>query len=395
MHARRFIIITTTMSRRPVALVRSNDLDVNHARCVAMSPSYVVSGSQDHMAYVWRRDGDRRRRRRPAMAEIMVGSEVLSIAVSEMSTTDRLNVVVVTGSRDGYARVWNVETASLIRAYRHEDHVKGVSLCGLWLATASSFVARTFLITGIDSLAVNTFRGHDSWIQSIVMTNTHVCTGSWDRTVKLWNRKTGSCERTWLHGERVNDVALTESMVASASRERIKVWSRKQGALVHHFTSLLADRICLTSNCLVVGSQETRRVLAWNTTRDQKMMERDLGQATLPSSKMLQLSVAVAEDMFTLVVASTGEGVRLWDTRSLLHPHFVNIRTYARLTCLAAAKRARCMYSDDVDTPPTLLVFLSRHPYLAARTYEFAFGSLYSRMEAAYHNALCSSSVAQ
>ena len=73
-------------------------------------------------------------------------------------------------------------------------------------------------------------RGHDAYVTSVAMTHDgqFVLSGSWDRTVRLWNITTGECVRVFERNEdRVEAVALTYDgcYAVSGGRDKIlRVW---------------------------------------------------------------------------------------------------------------------------------------------------------------------------
>ncbi|WP_449416219.1 serine/threonine protein kinase [Phormidium nigroviride] len=85
---------------------------------------------------------------------------------------------------------------------------------------------------------VCTLPGHSSFVNSIAISpdGLILASGSWDRTIKLWNLETGELTSTLTgHSDRVNSVAISsdgELLVSGSSDETIKLWNLHSGELL-------------------------------------------------------------------------------------------------------------------------------------------------------------------
>lgn len=95
--------------------------------------------------------------------------------------------ILITGSYDSTAKVWDVNTGEEIR----------------------------------------TFKGHTSGIRCLQFDGTKLMTGSLDNTIKLWNWKTGKCLRTFpAHNAGITTLHFSGPWVASGSMDQtIRVWN--------------------------------------------------------------------------------------------------------------------------------------------------------------------------
>lgn len=77
--------------------------------------------------------------------------------------------------------------------------------------------------------------GHVGWVKSVSVSpdGKWVASGSWDKTIKIWDLETGACQRTLEgHTDKVTSVAITPDgkRVVSASEDRsIRIWEEKTG----------------------------------------------------------------------------------------------------------------------------------------------------------------------
>ncbi|OCR01182.1 serine/threonine protein kinase [Oscillatoriales cyanobacterium USR001] len=85
---------------------------------------------------------------------------------------------------------------------------------------------------------VYTMPGHSSFVNSIAISpdGMILASGSWDRTIKLWNVKTGELITTLTgHSDRVNSVAISPDgmiLASGSSDETIKLWNLSGGDLI-------------------------------------------------------------------------------------------------------------------------------------------------------------------
>ncbi|PWN44786.1 WD40 repeat-like protein [Ceraceosorus guamensis] len=99
--------------------------------------------------------------------------------------------VLITGSYDRTARVWNLDTGAELRV----------------------------------------LRGHSRGVRCLQFDEAKLITGSMDRTLKIWNWRTGSCIRTLEgHTEGIICLNFNEDTLASGSADsNIKIWNFKNG----------------------------------------------------------------------------------------------------------------------------------------------------------------------
>ena len=109
---------------------------------------------------------------------------------------------------------------------------------GQMVATGS--YDRTVKLWDIESgTCLNTFEGHTNMVRAVAAVSpTMIVSGSRDKTVRLWDITTGECVQVLIgHTHRVRAVsAVSQSLVASGASDRtIKLWNVATGACVRTF----------------------------------------------------------------------------------------------------------------------------------------------------------------
>ena len=158
---------------------------------------------------------------------------------------------------------------------------------------------------------LRTLAGHGERVCSVAVAfDGTLVTGSWDRTVKLWDPNTGKCFRTLEgHSNGVCSVAIAfDGTLVTGSWDRtVKLWHPNTGecfrTLEGHSDSVSSVAIA-PGGTLVSGS--------WDKTV--KLWDPNTGKClrTLEGHRDHVYSVAVAPDG-TLVSGSRDETVKLWD----------------------------------------------------------------------------------
>lgn len=71
--------------------------------------------------------------------------------------------------------------------------------------------------------------GHDGPITSVGLDETRICSGSWDMTVKVWDRGTLACIRTLNHGDWVWAVSLRSQRLVTSAGSDVYSWDVETG----------------------------------------------------------------------------------------------------------------------------------------------------------------------
>ncbi len=166
-----------------------------------------------------------------------------------------------------------------------------------------------------DSELLRTLEGHTSGVLSVAVSSdgSALVSASDDKTIKVWDLRTGACLRT-LEGHAVS-VALSgdgSTLVSASNDKTIKVWDLSTGACLRtlegHTNSVNSVALCGDGITLASGSDDST-IKVWDLRTGDCL--RTLKEHTRPV-----LSVAVSSDGNTLVSASNDKTIKVWDLRS-------------------------------------------------------------------------------
>lgn len=130
--------------------------------------------------------------------------------------------VVITGSYDRTARIWNLETGEMLRVL--EGHTRGVRCLQFdeaKLITGS--MDRTLKIWNWRTGALmRTLEGHTEGIVCLHFNEDTLASGSADSNIKIWNFRTGECYTLRGHRDWVNAVTLWTGPAAKKRQKRLR-----------------------------------------------------------------------------------------------------------------------------------------------------------------------------
>ena len=142
-------------------------------------------------------------------------------------------------SRDGAARLWDVQTGQMLATLR--EHDKGVDQ--MYYRVLFTADGQRLITAGTDhnlrvwdvatGAVIHVLRGHSDEIYTIDITRdgTRIASGAKDNTVRLWDARTGECTAVVrAHHDHIYDVAFSPDgrRLASASQDLIAgIWDAK------------------------------------------------------------------------------------------------------------------------------------------------------------------------
>ncbi|MEV4130168.1 NB-ARC domain-containing protein [Nocardia sp. NPDC049707] len=161
-------------------------------------------------------------------------------------------------------------------------------------------------------------QGHDERINAVAVSadGKHIVSGSRDKTVRIWDLKSGQLKRVIEdHEQEVKSLALTadgQRVVSGSFDGAVRVWNLASGRLEHtlqgHSGYIYAVAVTADSQRIIVGSGD-QNVQVWNLAS--KRLE-----CTLQGHNNHVNAVAVSADGRYVVSGGFDRTVRVWDLAS-------------------------------------------------------------------------------
>ncbi|MEH2115319.1 nSTAND1 domain-containing NTPase [Nostoc sp.] len=164
----------------------------------------------------------------------------------------------------------------------------------------------------------NILIGHQGNVSNIVFSpnNQILASASDDKTIKLWNVKTGEVLHTLTeHNAKVNSVVFSpnEQILASASDDKtVKLWNIKTGKVIHTFTEHNAkvNSVVFSRDGQTLASvSDDKTIKLWNVKNYKKIH-------TLSGHEKAVTSVVFSRDGQNLATTSDDNTVKLWNVKT-------------------------------------------------------------------------------
>lgn len=167
-----------------------------HISCLAkLSTDLIISGSADNTIKIWNI--------KTGLCELILNGHSNGVTfVAKLSETE----IVSASGLDSEIRVWNLSTGNCVKLIQTNSHLP---MCGLVLSsheiiTGSQNISKnrkygdsTLCIWDLDIGKHRTLKGHTNTVSCLVKSSDEtVISGSWDRTIRVWNWKKDECLET-------------------------------------------------------------------------------------------------------------------------------------------------------------------------------------------------------
>lgn len=152
-----------------------------------------------------------------------------------------MSVILCTAGYDHTIRFWEALSGICSRTIQHPDSQVNrlcISPDKRYLAAAGHHSVKLYDIKSTNPNAILTFEGHTNNITGVAF---H-CEGKWmvtsseDGTVKIWETRSGSVQRSYNHGSPVNDVVIHPNQGEIISCDRggsVRIWDLAENNCSH------------------------------------------------------------------------------------------------------------------------------------------------------------------
>ncbi|KAK6706721.1 hypothetical protein SNK05_010600 [Fusarium graminearum] len=163
-----------------------------------------------------------------------------------------------------------------------------------------------------------TLEGHSSSVSSVVFSHDlkKVASGSWDKTIRIWDAETGECERVLEgHSNFINSVVFSydSKKVASGSDDNtIRIWNAETGECER----VLKGHSSLVNS--VVFSHDSKKVASGSYDQTIRIWDAKTGKCEqeLKGHSGRVYSVVFSHDSKKVALASNDKTIRIWNVET-------------------------------------------------------------------------------
>lgn len=293
----------------------------------------IVSGSTDRTVRVWNIEQERcthvfyGHTSTVRCIEILHPSQVTDSETTEVEMVPK-EPLIVTGSRDHTLGVWRIPNE------KDDDYIPG----DLEEGVANPFFVRRLL-------------GHTHMVRQISCHGETIVSGSYDKTVRVWDTSTGECRWVFTgHKEKVYSVVLDPKYnrcISGSMDSSVKMWCLDTGSLLSSLDAhtSLVGLLDLSPSTLVSAAADGL-LIVWKRDTGELLhiLEGHRGAITCFYNDDDKI-VSGSERTLKLWNVHTGELVRnlLDDVNGIWQVKFDACR------CIAATKRGKNTYIEVID----------------------------------------------
>ncbi|KAJ5527793.1 hypothetical protein N7513_011952, partial [Penicillium frequentans] len=250
-----------------------------------------------------------------------------------------MSVILCTAGYDHTIRFWEALSGICSRTIQHPDSQVN-RLCitpdKRFLAAAGHNNVKLFDIKSTNPNPVMTFEGHTGNITGVAF---H-CEGKWmvtsseDGTVKVWDTRTGSLQRNYVHRAAVNDVVIHPNQGELISGDRagmVRVWDLGESVCTHQLipeddTAVLSVSVASDGSLLCAGNKKGN-VYIWRMVQTEEST-RIIPICTFQAHKDYLTRVLLSPDVKHLATCSADHTAKVWNLDPEYAPAKVAIKEW-------------------------------------------------------------------
>uniref|UniRef100_A0A093VFH8 Target of rapamycin complex subunit LST8 n=1 Tax=Talaromyces marneffei PM1 TaxID=1077442 RepID=A0A093VFH8_TALMA len=270
-----------------------------------------------------------------------------------------MSVILCTAGYDHTIRFWEALSGICSRTLQHPDSQVN-RLCitpdKRYLAAAGHTNVKLFDIKSSNPNPVMTFEGHTNNITGVAF---H-CEGKWmvtsseDGTVKVWDTRSGSLQRNYVHKAPVNDVVIHPNQGELISGDRagtVRVWDLGESVCTHQL--IPEDDVAVSSvsvasdGSLLCAGNKKGNVYIWRMIQDTEVT-RIVPIAMFQAHRDYLTRVLLSPDVKHLATCSADHTAKIWNLDQAYPPAVAAAAAAAE----TAASRPNNSNGTSTPTPP-------------------------------------------
>ncbi|OJJ49602.1 hypothetical protein ASPZODRAFT_149114 [Penicilliopsis zonata CBS 506.65] len=235
-----------------------------------------------------------------------------------------MSVILCTAGYDHTIRFWEALSGICSRTIQHPDSQVN-RLCitpdKRYLAAAGHNNVKLYDIKSTNPNPVMTFEGHTNNITGVAF---H-CEGKWmvtsseDGTVKVWDTRTGSLQRNYVHKAAVNDVVIHPNQGELISGDRagiVRVWDLGESVCTHQLIpedDVAVHSVSVASDgSLLCAGNKKGNVYIWRMIQDAELT-RIIPICTFQAHKDYLTRLLLSPDVKHLATCSADHTAKVWN----------------------------------------------------------------------------------
>jgi len=243
-----------------------------------------------------------------------------------------MNVILATGGFDHKIRLWDATSGTCPKVYQFGDsqvNSLSISTDKNLLAAGGNPQINLFDLKSSSDAPILTYEGHTSNVMTVGFQKD----GKWlyscseDSSIRIWDTRAPTCQRTYYCQVGVNSVALHPNQMELISGDQggnIKVWDLTANAMREQSSPPLLSpvrAVSIASNAsIMTAGSHSGRLYVYNIRDGKLVLERDF-----QAHNDYLLSAVISPDVSSVATTSADRSIKLWSTetweleRTLLH----------------------------------------------------------------------------
>jgi len=285
----------------------------------AFSPSgkRTLTGDNDNVVRLWNfESGDCLREFKGHEGNLLAVGTDLSGAVWSVAWSDDERIAL-SGSTDGTARLWDVESAECIRVLEgHKGIVHGVALHADQNRALTVSWDRTLRLWDLETeKCIRIFEGHPNNAKTVAWSidGRHAMSGDPNGTIRYWDVDNGKCLNLLKgHSDQVRSLDWSgddRHVLSGAMDDTVRLWDVKTGRCLRVFEGHTSDVTCVAwsgDQVLAVSGSADNTVRLWEVETGRCL-------AVLKGHESQVRGVAWSDDGSRAFSGDANGGIRVWD----------------------------------------------------------------------------------